>query len=371
MLLEHNTYKEAISDIRLSEERGMEMMENAMKRKERWSQKWKVQMAAVAAGIAVIVLSVNGICFAATGMNAWDLIQSLYSDNGEEAEMMSKMFRESGETLTDGNLQFTLERYWYDKDNGMAYFTIRMDSLDGSRLDDSEDAYVVNPIFNSFGYMTVGHGEPVVSENGASITRHYYMMIAYTSGGEEMSPSATQAISPDAQVYSVEVNDGGLNENGCSTYKKIGQFVLEPTGTMPNLQLDGSSLAHCGKITLTGGGMRLYFDTYFDEENGQHPFNIVEIKMKDGTTASVVQALPEGNWEPVLGGRDGVEIIGYKSDTVDMTGEKYLGDFANGGGGDEDKNIWDSQYLARFNRFINIEDVESVSIDGVELPVIK
>ena len=42
MLLEHNTYKEAISDIRLSEERGMEMMENTMKRKEKWSQKWKV-----------------------------------------------------------------------------------------------------------------------------------------------------------------------------------------------------------------------------------------------------------------------------------------------------------------------------------------
>ena len=369
MVLEHNTYKEAISDIRLSEERGMEMMENTMKRKEKWSQKWKVQMAAIAAGIVVVVLSVNGICFAATGMNAWDLLQSLYSDNGEEAEMMSKMFRESGETLTDGNLQFTLERYWYDKDEGMAYFTIRMDSLDGSRLEDP-DIYEVNPYFNSFGSMSVGHGEPVVSEDGTSITKHYSLMIAYTSGGEEMNPSATEGVSPDAQVCSIEVKDGGLNENGCPTYKSIGKFVLEPTGTMPNLQLDGSPLEHCVKVSLTGGGLRMFFDTGYELENGEEPFNIVEIKMKDGTTASVVESLPEGNWEIVTGGKDGAEITGYKSDTVDMTGERYLGGFSYGcGGGNE--GTFESEFLSKFNRFIDIDDVESVSVDGVELPIIK
>lgn len=370
MVLEHNTYKEAISDVRLSEERGMEMIENTMKRKEKWSQKWKVQMAAIAAGIVVVVLSVNGICFAATGMNAWDLLQSLYSDNGEEAEMMSKMFRESGETLTDGNLQFTLERYWYDKDEGMAYFTIRMDSLDGSRLDDSEDAYMVNPYFNSYGSMSVGHGEPVVNEDATSITMHYSAMIAYTGEGENASVNVAQGISPDAQVYSIEVKDGGLNEYGCPTYKKIGEFVLEPTGTMPNLQLDPSPLEHCGKIILTGGGMRLDFDTFFDEENGEYPFDIIEIKMKDGTTASVVEHLPEGEWEIVTSGKDGGTIAGYKSDTVDMTGERYLGGFSYGGGGSE-RSVWDSQYLSGFNRFINIGDVESVSVDGVELPIIK
>lgn len=370
MLLEHNTYKEAISDIRLSEERGMEMMENTMKRKEQWSQKWKAQMVAIAAGIAVIILSVNGICFAATGMNAWDLLQSLYRNNGEEAEMMSKMFRESGETLTDGNLQFTLERYWYDKDNGMAYFTIRTDSLDGSRLDDPE-VYVVNPRFNSFGSMTLIPSEPVLSEDGTSFTKHYSLTLAYVSGGEEDSPNATEGISPDAQVYTIEVKDGGLNEHGFPTYKKIGQFILEPTGTMPNLQLDGSSLEHCVKISLTGGGLRMFFNTDFDLENGEEPFNIVEIKMKDGTTASVVQALPEGNWEPILGGREGVEIIGYKSDTVDMSGERYLGSFSYGGGGSEEDHTMKCQFISKFNRFINIDDVESVSVDGVELPIIK
>ncbi len=370
MLLEHNTYKEAISDIRLSEERGMEMMENTMKRKEQWSQKWKAQMVAIAAGIAVIILSVNGICFAATGMNAWDLLQSLYENNGEEAEMMSKMFRESGETLTDGNLQFTLERYWYDKDNGMAYFTIRTDSLDGSRLDDP-DVYVVNPRFNSFGSMTLTSSEPVMSEDGTSFTKHYSLMLAYTGGGEEESPNATEGISPDAQVYTIEVKDGGLNEHGFPTYKKIGPFVLEPTGTMPNLQLDGSSLEHCVKVSLTGGGMRMFFDTDFDLENDKGPFNIVEIKMKDGTTASVVQALPEGNWEPISGGKDGIEIIGYKSDTVDMSGERFLGGFScSGGGSGEDHNM-KCAFISKFNRFINIDDVESVSVDGVELPIIK
>ena len=29
------------------------------------------------------------------------------------------------------------------------------------------------------------------------------------------------------------------------------------------------------------------------------------------------------------------------------------------------------QFISKFNRFINIDDVESVSVDGVELPIIK
>lgn len=376
MVLEHNTYKEAISDVKLSDERGMEMIENTIERKERWSQKWKAQMAAIAAGIVVIILSVNGICFAATGINAWDLLQSLYRENGENAEVMSQMFRESGETLTDGNLQFTLERYWYDLENGMAYFTIRMDSLDGSRLDDSEDAYIVNPHFNAYGYMAVGHGKPVVSEDGASITRHYCMMIAYTDAGGDSSLNAEEGISADAQKYAIEVKDGGTNENGLPTYKTAGYFILEPTGTMESLQLDSSALEHCGKITITGGGMRMYFDTQFSEgiEDGQeyekeYPFGMVEIKMKDGTVANVVENLPEGNWEPIVDD-DGVTIIGFKSDTMEISGDQYLGNFSNGGGGDGEDG-WDSQYLSRFTRFINIDDVESVSVDGVELPIIN
>ena len=41
------------------------------------------------------------------------------------------------------------------------------------------------------------------------------------------------------------------------------------------------------------------------------------------------------------------------------------------GGGTGEEGVTDCQLISRFNRFINIEDVESVSVDGVELPIIK
>ena len=56
MMLEHNTYKEAISDVKLTEEAGMEMLENAMRRKQQWSQRWRVKTAAVVAGIFVALM---------------------------------------------------------------------------------------------------------------------------------------------------------------------------------------------------------------------------------------------------------------------------------------------------------------------------
>ena len=39
MMLEHNTYKEAISDVKLPEEIGMDIVEGAIQRKERRTQK--------------------------------------------------------------------------------------------------------------------------------------------------------------------------------------------------------------------------------------------------------------------------------------------------------------------------------------------
>jgi len=120
MMLERNTYKEAVSDVRLTEEAGMEMLDNAIKRKEQWSQRWRVKTAAVVAGIFVVVLSANGICFAATGMNAWDFFRQIYRSTSEEAEVIARNFQEVGETLVDGNVQYTMENYWYDPDAGMA-----------------------------------------------------------------------------------------------------------------------------------------------------------------------------------------------------------------------------------------------------------
>lgn len=371
MMLERDTYREAVSDITLSDEAGMEMLENAIRRKERWSQRWRVQTMAVVAGIMVVALSANGICFAATGMNAWDLFQTIYQGNSKEAEAISQNFQKVEDDLVYGNLRHTLEEYWYDADAGMAYFIIRTDSLDGSPLNAKDLGYCVEPHFNHHGLMSVDSEKPVMSEDKTSARTYYHIMISYDErDGYQFKEFA--AASEEALVVSLEVKDGGLNEDGEQTYKELGVFVMEPTDVMKmkRLDVDCSALEDCTGINIVGGGMRLSFDKQFEKENGEedYPFGILELKMKDGISCVVVGELPEGDWETES--EDG-EITGFKSDTADYTGDKFLGILGASGSGFDgySKSGYSTQFNCTFNRFIDIEDVVGVYVDGVELPI--
>lgn len=373
MILEHNTYKEAVSDVNLSDEAGMQMLENAIERKERWSQKWRTQAIAVVAGIMVVALSANGICFAATGKNAWDLFQATYRKNSKEAEVIANNFKQAGNSLVSDNLSFTLEQYWYDADNGMAYFTIRTDSLDGSPLNEDADIFQVNPSFNHYGTMGVSHADPVVSDDKTSMWTYHHIMVAYEDDDQDMNyaPSVMAGGTEDAMLINIEVPDGGTNEYGCATYKTAGSFLLEPTlwMKMKKLDLDYSPLDECTGIKVTGGGIVLYFENAYGEDHErQYPFGMIEFKMKDGTSSYAVEDLPEGDWEILSD--DGEKITGYKSETMDITGDRFLGGFSCGAGANYyNDSMWDSEYTCMFNRFIDLDDVASVYVDGVELPM--
>lgn len=373
MMLEHNTYKEAVSDVRLTEEAGMEMLDNAIKRKQQWSQRWRVKTAAVVAGIFVVVLSANGICFAATGMNAWDFFQHIYQSTSEEAEVIARNFNEMGEKLVDGNVQYTMENYWYDPDAGMAYFTIRTDSLDGKALSEDPDVYVAEPKFNWVSGSTSVDYEQIVSDNKLSIRRLYHVSMSHPKDAEEVywRPEVEAGASKDSLVICLQAEDGGLNEHGMATYKDIGSFILEPLDMMrmKMLNVDYSVLEHCSGLDITGGGMRILFTTRYGEEKIEYPFGYLELKMKDGSSYYVVEdveRLPEGNWK--MESNEEGEITGWKSETMDITGERYLGGGFGGGSGGAGMNV-EYEFGGTFNRFIEIDDVVAVYVDGVELPV--
>lgn len=373
MMLERNTYKEAVSDVRLTDEAGMEMLDNAIKRKEQWSQRWRVKTAAVVAGIFVTILSANGICFAATGMNAWDFFQHIYRSTSEEAEVIARNFEEVGETLVDGNVQYTLENYWYDVDAGMAYFTIRTDSLDGKPLDQDDDAYIAYPRFNWLsGSSTVGY-EPVANKDKLSARRLYHIVMAHQKDAEEVywRPEVEAGASENSLVVNMYANDGGLNENGMPTYRDIGSFILEPTDAMKmkRLNLDYSMLENCTGFEVTGGGMQVLFKTEYGKKEIEYPFGYMELKMKDGSSCYVVEdadRLPEGNWK-IQSDKDG-EITGWKSETMDITGDRYLGGGFGGGSGDDGMYV-ETEFSGMFNRFIEIDDIAAVYVDGVEMPM--
>lgn len=373
MMLEHDTYREAVSDVTLSDEAGMEMLENAIQRKERWSQRWRVQTMAIVAGIVVVALSANGICFAATGMNAWDLLQTIYHGNSKEAEQISQNFQKVGDDLVDGNLRHTLEEYWYDADAGMVYFIIRTDSLDGLPLAADATDYVVSPEFNHHGLISVASEESVMSENKTSARTYFHAIVNYKEDKEKYQNPAKEAIaSADALIVSLEVEDGGVNEDGEPINRELGSFVMEPTDVMKtkSLDLDYSALENCTGIKIVGGGMRMSFDKRFGKQNGEknYPFEVLELKMKDGSSCVVVGELLEGDWEIV---REDREIIGFKSDTKDYTGDKFLGLVGASGSGFDpySKSGFSSKFNCTFNRFIDIDEVVGVYADGVELPI--
>ena len=162
-----------------------------------------------------------------------------------------------------------------------------------------------------------------------------------------------------------------MNEHGMATYKDIGSFILEPLDMMrmKMLNVDYSVLEHCSGLDITGGGMRILFTTRYGEEKIEYPFGYLELKMKDGSSYYVVEdveRLPEGNWK--MESNEEGEITGWKSETMDITGERYLGGGFGGGSGGAGMNV-EYEFGGMFNRFIEIDDIVAVYVDGVELPI--
>ena len=146
MKLNHDIYEEAMENVKLSDERGMKLIEQAMHQRNQRGQRRKLQAAAVVAAILTVAFSLNGICYAQTGKNVLEMFTVLFgNENVEEMAELMDGARESGESVVYENLKFTLQYYWYDQENAEAIYTLRIDSLDGTPLDEEQinEKYIV------------------------------------------------------------------------------------------------------------------------------------------------------------------------------------------------------------------------------------
>lgn len=366
MILDHNTYSEAISDIRLSDETGKILLEDVMERKERRMKKWRIQAAAAVAGIFIFVLSANGICFAKTGMNVWELFQSLYqeSDN-KETKAMAETFCESGESFVDKTLQieFTLEYYWYDNVNGELYLSMRADSLDGTPIEEKKDRWDVMGEFMPFQNGGAGSSkcsEPVISEDKSSMTRYYAMSY--------ISPNAEVKFNDLVKITVMTAN--GDPENGEVEWTKSNIFEVEATGQMKYLRLDASGIDRCTRAEVSGSQIFFYFDKPIDlEEQGEDsPFAYVELKMADGTSYYVMN-FGTDDIEAVKDESTG-ETTAFLVGGIQIPEDLVLSNFACGGGGapGESESGYFCSYHATFDSFLDIDELKSVWVDGVEIP---
>lgn len=377
MTLEHNTYKEAISDVKLPDDVGTGLVESAIQRKEHRIQKLRAQAVAAIAGILIIAFSANGICYAQTGMNIWDLFGSFYQNtDSEDLSAMTSDFRECGESITYGNLKFTLEYYYFDAIHGEAYCSIRTDSLDGTPIKlPAEDEFPeweiglqVERQDDEPGGMSVGESEPNMNEDHTSMQKYYSHFSNYEKDG---SPEDTLKVS-------LRIDSNQYEENGITyhEYETVDSFTLQPTGELKSLHADGSALDGCTNIRITGSGINLFFDKNIDLESTDPedaPFHIAKIEMADGTIYYLLNSIPE-NWKVISdeNAGPGLNSLSYQTDTGEtISKDMVLGSFACGGGFDGyAQSGYRYDFDSVFDTYIDINKIAALYIDDVEMPLI-
>ncbi len=331
MKLNHDIYEEAMANIELSEETGMRLLHEASHRKMQRGQRWNLRGVAAAAAMIAIIICFNGICYAQTGQNALSMFLSYFQQEPTEGlSALAKETRESGESFTYDNLKFTLERYWYDQEGNQAFFTIRIESLNGTPLDEEtfRETYVILP---DAPYGSISCADSQLSADKTSLWE-YCMANDYNEQGEPLDKMQI-AIRKYPQV--------------------IGSFTLEPTGKAKTRYADFGLLGAKGRwARINGAQLTFSLPEPYNEEH--KPFDVLDVVMKDGSvyrfnnniklpyTAESLKQLKKEN----------IRLCTYSifSDCGDC---RQDGKWAN--------------YCINFGDYIDVDEIAAIYADGSEL----
>lgn len=378
MKLNHDIYKASMENIRISDETGRKLLENAMQKNVQHKKKWRTQIAAAIAGILLVSLSVNGICYARTGKNVLEMFASLFENissgsPSEELTAMADGAKELNQSVTHGNLRFTLERYIFDKQNGEVFIVMRTDSLNGTPLDvDSVNKYYHISILGEYGSMGK-HSAPTFNETKTSMRMFY-------RNTDQFAESDTP---PDKITVEIVHCIYGDSEDTAET-ETIGTFTLtEPTGQLKSRSVDCSSLRYCvSKARITGGGFSLAFDKDICNvlDTPDAPFHNIDITMADGTIYRIeVDKAYQWNYKvPVYDSEgklkneddftskelDALKVARNQDDTESSADNIHpVGSYSFISNAENGRTY----FYAAFDDFINVDDIASVYIDNVEM----
>lgn len=342
MTLNHDIYEEAMENVKLSDETGMRLIEEARNRRKVHRQKSRVQVAAVLAVIITAAVSFNGFCYAQTGQNVWEMFTSHWElFNKENMTELVAGVKESGEFVIHNNKKFTLERYWYDKENVELFYTIRIDSMDGTSLDKYElRDYTIYT--NSDSYRAESSTQEI-NEDGSSILQNWRGGSVYDKDGKPFN---------EIKLY--------LRYYGEEEEPILKTFLLEPTGELEVRYADLSFMKGCSeKARINGGGIKIYFDE--DWKEGQPPFEWLDVMMKDGTIyrgGTDDKVFPRYN---VKGELLNADELGLDSEDI----KKCEHDWVRAA---SDQKEWLVFYI-KFDDFINVDEIEAVYVDNVRVPI--
>lgn len=353
MKLNHDIYEEAMDNVRLSEDRGMKLLEEAVRRDRHRRQKARVQAAAIIAVFLTVALSVNGICYAQTGKNAWEMFTVFFqnSHEGEMTEFVEKA-KESGESFTYKNLKFTLEQYLYDKENLELFYTVLVESTDGTPLDQEQmfEDYIIT-VKSGRG---TGRAQTEWSEDKTSYREFGVKKSNYDESGRPM----------DMEKLEVCIYEGDC--------PAIGSFDIEPTGRMKTRYLDVSFMDGCSqKGKITGTGVKLFFEKRWfesgiDDTAKNRPFERLDVVMKDGVVFRGGSRMGR-DVIPVYNGKG--ELLNGKEIQEATKAEDIRECYEEWSCGEPTDDEYWLSYRINFPEFINVDDIDAVYLDNVRLPL--
>ena len=376
MKLNHDIYREAMGNVRISDETGQMLLREAAQKNAQDKKKWKKQLAAAAALILMVSIGANGICYAQTGKNVVEMFAGIFGnvnaqDIPDSLAALAGAAKECGQSITDGNLKFTLEYYIYDKDNTEAFLAIRTDSLDGTPLDMDSILYNYSFMMDCSNSMT--WSEPSYNEGKTTAWVYYHSI--------EMENA--QGNSPEKLDIPVE-KIGAYLEDGMYDTETIGCFSgLEPAGQLKTRYVDCSFLEYCDtKATITGGKFSLVFNKNLQDVafTLDAPLHFIEIEMRNG---HVYRIGNEKNFR-LKGKMPIYNTKGKLLNAEDFTEEEleFLGNQTSASEGiDSSGNIHTvygegfrcdagrSTYSAHFDDFLDVDEITAVYIDEIKMPL--
>lgn len=369
MKLNHENYQRAFLPVELDERTGRDLLNQAGKAAKPVYQKFCARAVAIISCIVIAGGAGAGISYAQTGMGPIKLFSVMFQSHSQSAALqMENGFVVSGETIASGNVQVTLNNYFYDENHQIVLSEITVSTVDQTDLYSEEE--VLENMNEDLEELTQEEFNRDYESTIISMFESEYSSICLDIDSE--GPVHTEMENGHVfHQYSVirgkKYADGKIESLTCMWQgHSIGAFFIENSGDMRFRSLDVLDIADCQNAEICGAYLNVIMNRISTEEinpfgvESYIPFNKMEITMSDGHIY---------RWE-----KEDPEWSGTEKDHILTPEEEAYWEEENG----VTKIFGEVTVVENFDTelreitidlpdFVNIDDIVSVTFDGMEV----
>lgn len=369
------------------------------KRSRKAALRYSLAMAAVCV-IAVISVG-TGVCYAATGESPIRLFSELFRASDEDAvAQISESFAEPNAVIEFDNKEFTLDKYFFDKEQGIIFAEMILRTTDGTPVISWDDEYFKEMYYGFPNEVrTEEEKEAFFQENeeafgaykeacetaiGSEYLGLYWPLenaganISVDMEDEETYHLYGIFVEEDLQKYEESESDTGstyiaVDQKLLDTKKDsvlrvtygdeiVGEISMENTGTIKYCKIDAEKIRNCTEVSLTGAYMQIYYENEEEILSDSEDFLVdrIDVTMSDGH----IYRWNAAAWDFDSGVTSGTGRILTQEEAQLLEDEPGITKIhvcsslrmENG------KGVFDCY----FPEFLNVDDIVSVEVDGVE-----